>query len=152
VFARQPCDPIPRPRDVGQWLCVPPFRVVCLYQAFTLAVKDVGVTERNNDGIGQGVQPGGLLGSPAKALHAGALTSCIVPAGISAMSRGQVPCQRLAQGADLLWGPQSTGGHAEGLEARGGKMARGPGKNCVAWGPGGQGSRRPSALHWEAPT
>jgi hypothetical protein len=36
VFARQPCDPIPRPRDVGQWLCVPPFRVVCLYQAFGL--------------------------------------------------------------------------------------------------------------------
>jgi hypothetical protein len=33
VFARQPCYPIPRPRDVGQWLCVPPFRVVCPYQA-----------------------------------------------------------------------------------------------------------------------
>ena len=33
MFARQPCDPIPRMRDVGQWLCVPPFRVVCLYQA-----------------------------------------------------------------------------------------------------------------------
>jgi hypothetical protein len=33
VFARQPCYPIPPPRDVGQWLCVPPFRVVCLCQA-----------------------------------------------------------------------------------------------------------------------
>ncbi len=33
VVARQPCYPIPRPRDVGQWLCVPPFRMVCLDQA-----------------------------------------------------------------------------------------------------------------------
>jgi hypothetical protein len=33
VFARQPCDPIPHARDVGQWLCVPPFRVVCPFQA-----------------------------------------------------------------------------------------------------------------------
>jgi hypothetical protein len=33
VSARQPCCLIPRPRDVGQWLCVPPFRMVCLCQA-----------------------------------------------------------------------------------------------------------------------
>lgn len=33
MTARQPCYRIPRTRDVGQWLCVPPFRVVCLYQA-----------------------------------------------------------------------------------------------------------------------
>jgi hypothetical protein len=44
VFARQPCDPILSSQDVGQWLCVPPFRVVCLYQAWTLTVNDVCVT------------------------------------------------------------------------------------------------------------
>jgi len=32
-FARQPCCPIPSLQDVGQWLCVPPFRAVCLFQA-----------------------------------------------------------------------------------------------------------------------
>ena len=44
MFTRQPCDPIPRPRDVGQWLCVPSFRMVCPYQAFTLAVNDAYFT------------------------------------------------------------------------------------------------------------
>ena len=34
--AREPCDRIPPLRDVGQWLCVPPFRVVCLYQALRM--------------------------------------------------------------------------------------------------------------------
>jgi hypothetical protein len=33
AFARQPRCRIPLARDVGRWLCVPPFRVVCLYQA-----------------------------------------------------------------------------------------------------------------------
>jgi hypothetical protein len=45
VFARQPCDPIPPLRDVGQWLCVPSFRMVCPYQAFTLAVNDAYFTK-----------------------------------------------------------------------------------------------------------
>jgi hypothetical protein len=33
VVARQPCDPILPAQNVGQWLCVPPFRMVCLDQA-----------------------------------------------------------------------------------------------------------------------
>jgi hypothetical protein len=33
VFARQPCYHVQAFLDVGQWLCVPHFRVVCLYQA-----------------------------------------------------------------------------------------------------------------------
>jgi hypothetical protein len=33
VFARRPCYPIPLMRDVGQWLCVPSFRMVCPDQA-----------------------------------------------------------------------------------------------------------------------
>jgi hypothetical protein len=32
-FARQPCYRIPRTRDLGQWLCVPPFRMVCPFLA-----------------------------------------------------------------------------------------------------------------------
>ncbi len=32
-FARELCYHIPVIRDLGQWLCVPPFRVVYLYQA-----------------------------------------------------------------------------------------------------------------------
>jgi hypothetical protein len=39
VFARQPCYPIPRARNVGQWLCVPLFRAVCPYQAFRKSVR-----------------------------------------------------------------------------------------------------------------
>jgi hypothetical protein len=50
VFARQPCYPIPRTRDVGQWLCAPSFRRVCLYQAFTRAVKDADVTRTQQRG------------------------------------------------------------------------------------------------------
>jgi hypothetical protein len=33
VFARQPCYHVQAFLDVGQWLCVPPFRVVCPFQA-----------------------------------------------------------------------------------------------------------------------
>ena len=33
MFARQPCYHVQAVLDVGQWLCVPPFRVVCLFQA-----------------------------------------------------------------------------------------------------------------------
>jgi hypothetical protein len=91
------------------------------------------------------------LGTPDKALHESALTGRILPAGISALSREQPSCQRLSKGEDLLWGLQYTSGHADGLEVRGGKMAQGLGKNCVAWGPGGRVSRTPSALRWEAP-
>ena len=32
MCAWRPCDRIPSYRNVGQWLCVPPFRVVCLFQ------------------------------------------------------------------------------------------------------------------------
>ena len=32
LSARQPCGPIPLTWGLGQWLCVPPFRVVCLFQ------------------------------------------------------------------------------------------------------------------------
>ena len=41
VFARQPCDRIPMTRDLGQWLCVPPFQVVCLCQVLTLCFLHV---------------------------------------------------------------------------------------------------------------
>ena len=44
MCARQPCYPIPIPRDVGQWLCVPSFRMVCLYQA-VLVDFELTVTE-----------------------------------------------------------------------------------------------------------
>src|SRR5262245_36756306 len=33
-FARQPCYRIPKTRDLGQWLCVPSFRMVCPFLAF----------------------------------------------------------------------------------------------------------------------
>src|SRR5262245_24518674 len=33
VFARQPCRHVQRLLGVGQWLCAPPFRVVCPCQA-----------------------------------------------------------------------------------------------------------------------
>jgi hypothetical protein len=33
TVARQPCCRIPKYQNLGQWLCVPPFRAVCLYQA-----------------------------------------------------------------------------------------------------------------------
>jgi hypothetical protein len=44
VFARQPCHPIPPLRDVGQWLCAVPFRVVCPYQAFIRVAKEADLT------------------------------------------------------------------------------------------------------------
>ena len=40
VFAWQPCNLISNPQDVGQQLCVPPFRVVCLYQVLVHLVHD----------------------------------------------------------------------------------------------------------------
>ena len=36
MLARQPCDPIPAARDLGQWFCVPPFRVVCHFSVRNL--------------------------------------------------------------------------------------------------------------------
>jgi hypothetical protein len=34
TFARQPCSRIPIQRNLGQRLCAPLFREVCLFQAF----------------------------------------------------------------------------------------------------------------------
>src|SRR5215510_3529163 len=42
VFARQLCRHIPRDRDLGQWFCVPPFRVVCPYRVVKLSVPTLG--------------------------------------------------------------------------------------------------------------
>jgi hypothetical protein len=151
VCARQPCDPIPRPRDVGQWLCVPPFRVVCLYQACTRAVNDVCVTRTQQ----RWYRPGGAArrawGPPGQALHGRALPCRFLPAGISAMSIGQAPCQRPSTGEDPLSGPQSTRRPAEGRAAKGCETARGVGKNCWAGGPGGRVSRPPPPVRWRGP-
>jgi hypothetical protein len=37
-FARQPCYRI-LAEDLGQWLCVPPFRMVCLFRAHSRCVS-----------------------------------------------------------------------------------------------------------------
>ena len=36
--ARQPCYPVPE-RNLGQKLCVPPFRMVCRYQTILSIIK-----------------------------------------------------------------------------------------------------------------
>ena len=46
------------PQDVGQWLCVPPFRVVCLFQATLTGVAD--------DGVLVLMHAGPALGGPAQ--------------------------------------------------------------------------------------
>ena len=73
MFARQPCDPILSSQDVGQWLCVPPFRVVCPYQAFTRALTTFASPERNNDGTepgGRHADPGPRVqGAPRESAH-----------------------------------------------------------------------------------
>jgi hypothetical protein len=33
AFARQPCYHIPYSLDLGQWLCVSSFQMICLYRA-----------------------------------------------------------------------------------------------------------------------
>jgi len=40
LIVRQPCYHIPILRDLGQWLYVPPFRTVCLFQDFIHDFKD----------------------------------------------------------------------------------------------------------------
>ena len=42
VFARQPCDHIPISRELGQWFCVPPFRVVCLWRVVDADANVIG--------------------------------------------------------------------------------------------------------------
>ena len=59
MFARQPCYPILHTRDVGQWLCAPPFRVVCLYQAITLIAKEAYLTSMQLDCTDRWTRPGG---------------------------------------------------------------------------------------------
>jgi hypothetical protein len=93
VFARQPCYPIPRPRDVGQWLCVPPFRVVCLYQAFTCAVNDACLPSTQQRWSGTGRASIQALGTPYRALNERARTGRILPACASAISIRQYTCQ-----------------------------------------------------------
>jgi len=41
-LAWQPCNPIPRKRDVGQGLCAPSFRMVCPFQARHSLYRQVG--------------------------------------------------------------------------------------------------------------
>jgi hypothetical protein len=80
VFARQPCDPIPRPRDVGQWLCVPSFRMVCPYQAFTLAVNDAYFSSTQQRWCGSCDAATRVLGPPDRALEDRALAWRLGPA------------------------------------------------------------------------
>jgi hypothetical protein len=47
VFARQPCHHIQNPLDVGQWLCVPPFRMVCPFRDKTLVSLPVCLSKRH---------------------------------------------------------------------------------------------------------
>jgi len=42
VFARQPCCHIPNSRELGQWLCVPPFRVVCPWRVLDVLANVIG--------------------------------------------------------------------------------------------------------------
>jgi hypothetical protein len=136
VFARQPCDPILCSQDVGQWLCVPPFRVVCLYQAFTRAVKDACVPSTQQQWSGTGGAARRARGTPAEALHESALTGRILPACISALSLEQSVCQPRSTGGGCLAGRACTGRPAEARNAGRGEMDQGLGKNCVAGGPG----------------
>jgi hypothetical protein len=100
VFARQPCYPILRPQDVGQWLCVPPFRVVCLYQAFTLTVNDACFTSTQRRWSGTGRAAMRALGTPYRALNERVLTGRILPDCISAISIRQYTCQDPSKGCD----------------------------------------------------
>jgi hypothetical protein len=119
VFARQPCYPIPPVRDVGQWLCVPPFRVVCLYQAFTLAVKDAPFTRMRQRRYGTEGAAMRALGTPDRALHERALTGGILPACLRAISIRQATCQHPSHGGGQLAGQACTRRQADDLDARG---------------------------------
>lgn len=45
-FARQPCYRI-LAEDLGQWLCVPPFRMVCPFQTYRNVIQNVRLVSRN---------------------------------------------------------------------------------------------------------
>jgi hypothetical protein len=148
VFARQPCDPIPRLRDVGQWLCVPPFRVVCLYQAFTLAVNDAGVTRTpRNDGPAPGVPPGGPW-APRPRRSTGARSraaSCPRASVPAAESKPHASLRRRA--ASCAGGRGTRAGTRRGSRPAGAKGPRGWAKTAGrgAQAAGWHGNRRPGA-------
>jgi len=100
VFARQPCCPIPPVRDVGQWLCVPPFRVVCLYQACTLTVDDACVTSTQQPWSATRGTSMRAPGTPYRALNERALAGRILPACTSAISIRQYTCQHTSKGGN----------------------------------------------------
>ena len=46
MFARQPCYHLQTCPDLGQWLCVPPFRVVCPYRERTFVITPIRFSNR----------------------------------------------------------------------------------------------------------
>jgi hypothetical protein len=93
MFARQPCDPIPCPRDVGQWLCVPSFRMVCPYQAFTLVVNDAYFSRTQQRWCGSFDAAARVLGTLDSALGDGAMAWRCLPACTIAPGLAQATCQ-----------------------------------------------------------
>jgi hypothetical protein len=98
VFARQPCYPIPRTRDVGQWLCVPPFRVVCPYQAFTLAAKDAYFTRTQQRWYGTLGAATRALGTPDNALDFGGMSCRCLPSCTITIALMQSTCHHESNG------------------------------------------------------
>jgi hypothetical protein len=147
VFARQPCDPIPRPRDVGQWLCVPPFRVVCLYQAFTFAVNDACVTRTQQGWYGSGAQPCGLWAPRTRrSTRARSLAVSCPPASVPSAESN--PHANVCRRAKIYFGGCSTrAGTRMGSRSEGAKWPRDWAK--TAWrgarAAGCHGHRRPFA-------
>jgi hypothetical protein len=120
VFARQPCDPIPPVRDVGQWLCVPPFRVVCLYQACTRAVDDAYFTSTQQRWCRSSDAAARARGTPASALDDGATPCRILPSCTIAPGIEQAACQHASNGSDLL----GAGVHKQSSSRHGYKRVR----------------------------
>jgi hypothetical protein len=52
VVARQPCRPVQPVLEVGQWLCVPRFHVVCPEQAMAPRGRWVGEKARGVPRVG----------------------------------------------------------------------------------------------------
>ena len=102
MFARQPCDRIPRMRDVGQWLCVPPFRVVCLYQAFTLVAKEAYFTRMQQRWYRSLDWARRALGTPDSALDYWPMACRFLSAGNIANRIVQSKCHHESDGHGLL--------------------------------------------------